>query len=337
MNELRQNVLSGGWVIVAPNRGARPSDHASHRGEANLHEAERPKDHDEECPFCPGNEHMIPPILFEYASHGGEAWATRVVENKYPALVPSAVTEEGDDALYPRKANRGHHEVIIEHPLHSRTLFTMSDDEVHRIIETYRRRFSELQRENEQSTIMIFRNHGRTAGTSLMHPHSQLIVMPFMPPRIAEMAAQTTDYHNREGGCLLCTMAGTESTLGTRLIMETGHHLAFVPFAAEVPFEQWIVPKRHQYSFSCMDNEESRDLSVVLRESIARMHRVLGDPDYNYFLLSFPNIGTSRDSAHWYLQLRPRTTTPAGFELGAGISINSSLPERDARILRDPP
>jgi UDPglucose--hexose-1-phosphate uridylyltransferase len=330
-------MLSRGWVIVAPNRGARPSDHVSHCGKSTLHEAERPKDHDEACPFCPGNEHLIPPILFEYASDGGGAWATRIVENKYPALVPSAVTEEGDDALFPRMANRGHHEVIIEHPLHSRTLFTMSEDEVHRIIETYRRRFADLQRENEQSTIMIFRNHGRSAGTSLVHPHSQLIAMPFMPPRIGAMAAQTTDYYHREGSCLLCTMAETESIRGTRLIMETGFHRAFVPFAAEVPLEQWIVPKRHQSSFSCMEDEESRDFAIVLRESIARMHRVLGDPDYNYFIHSFPPIGTSCDGVHWYLQLRPRTTMPAGFELGAGISINPSLPERDARLLRDSP
>ena len=38
--------------------------------------------------------------------------------------------------------------------------------------------------------------------------------------------------------------------------------------------------------------------------------------------------------AHWFLKISPRLTTRAGFEIGSGMSINTSLPEEDAAFLR---
>ncbi len=38
---------------------------------------------------------------------------------------------------------------------------------------------------------------------------------------------------------------------------------------------------------------------------------------------------------HWYLSVIPRLTKTAGFELGSGMYINTTLPEANAEFLRN--
>jgi UDPglucose--hexose-1-phosphate uridylyltransferase len=143
--------------------------------------------------------------------------------------------------------------------------------------------------------ILVFRNRGAQAGTSLIHPHSQAIA--------------------------------------TGMVPENPSFLAFVPYAAEVPFEIWILPKQHQASFGQISDESKLDLAVSLRDILGRLHLRLKNPDYNYIIVTSPQYKADEPQLHWYLQIRPRLTTRAGFEIGSGISINPSLPEADADFL----
>lgn len=182
--------------------------------------------------------------------------------------------------------------------------------------------------------VLIFRNHGRRAGTSLVHPHSQIIVTGLVPNYLRWKEDEARRYFDEWGRCVYCDILHYELEERKRLILENDSCAAFVPYAAEVPFEIWIVPKQHQPSFGSVSDQLKMDLSEALRRILGRLEEKLGNPDYNYIFNTSPYYESGEPQLHWYLQIRPRLTTRAGFEIGSGISINPSLPEEDARALR---
>ncbi len=182
--------------------------------------------------------------------------------------------------------------------------------------------------------IIIFRNHGARAGASLIHPHSQLIVTSFVPHHIRWREEEAQRYFDEWGRCVFCDTLDFERREQRRVVLDNKTFLAFVPFAAEVPFEICIMPKKHQADFGDITDEEKADLAYVLREVLGKLHQKLNDPDYNYIINTSARYRAGEPQLHWYLQIRPRLTTRAGFEIGSGISINPSIPEDDAEFLR---
>ncbi|RJR36012.1 MAG: galactose-1-phosphate uridylyltransferase [Desulfobacteraceae bacterium] len=329
MNEIRQNKATGQWVIIAPGRGKRPHDHRrAGGGEELLPEKESG------CPFCPGNEEMLPSVILELGSPTDDGWQIRVVPNKFPALAPDASTLRYERGIYLAMSGYGRHEVIIESPLHNRQIPDFDPKTVDLLIETYHRRYLDLTREHKNMMVLIFRNHGQKAGTSLVHPHSQIIVTGMVPRFLRWREDEARRYFDEWGRCVYCDILHFELKERKRLVLENGSYAAFVPFAAEVPFETWIVPKEHDASFGSISDESKKGLSEALRLILARLSEILDDPHYNYIISSAPHYESKEPQLHWYLQIRPRLTTRAGFEIGSGISINPSLPEEDAAVLR---
>jgi UDPglucose--hexose-1-phosphate uridylyltransferase len=328
MNEIRQNKATRQWVIYATARGDRPRDFR------------RPKDQNESfpefdpgCPFCPGNEKMLLSIIAEVPGERQTRWRTRVVPNKFPALTPEEDPSRFTKGIYVGMQGYGRHEVIIEGPLHNHPISRMSPEEVGIIIETYHKRFIDLMKEHKNMMIIIFRNHGLQAGTSLVHPHSQVIVTGMVPNYIRWREEEAQRYFDEWGRCVYCDILEFERQDMCRVILENESFLAFIPYAAEVPFEIWIVPKEHQASFGQISDASKPLLAHALQDILARLHRKLNNPDYNYIINTSPQYKAHEPQLHWYLQVRPRLTTQAGFEIGSGISINPSLPERDADFL----
>lgn len=330
-SEIRQDLLTNRWVIYAPERGKRPTETKEER---NLDTGELPGK-DGTCPFCIGNEQMIPSIIHECTPPDTDGWRTRVVPNKYPVLEPDVEVAESDHDIYHTTTSYGRHEVVIETPFHNRDIPFMTLDEVESVIETYARRYSTLYGIDEAlEAILIFRNHGARAGTSLRHPHSQIIATGFVPKSIAHREEVASAYYRRTRRCVLCDITEYERAQRSRLLSENPSFVAFVPFAAGVPYEVWIVPKQHCADFGLITEKERRQLASTLQDALQRLHDVLGDPDYNYVIHSGSRQQTLVPHLHWFLQIRPRLTTPAGFELGSGMEINPSLPEEDVELLR---
>lgn len=328
--EVRHDILTNRWVIYAPDRAQRPNEIESETAEAS----ELPEK-DATCPFCIGNERMLPRIIFELSSTSEDRWRTRVVPNKYPVLRPSADVAEDSGSIYRTTTDHGQHEVVIESPFHNRDIPFMSTDEVESIIDTYARRHSALYNDDEAvKAVIVFRNHGPQAGTSLRHPHSQIVATGFVPGSIATRERVAADYYNKLKRCLLCDIIEHEQADGARLVYENHSFITLVPFAAEVPCEVWIVPKQHSADFGLITPQEQEHLAIALQDALQRLHDTLNDPDYNYVIHSSSRQEAIVPHLHWYLQVRPRLTTPAGFEIGSGVQINHSLPERDAELLR---
>lgn len=331
---IRQDPATRLWSVIATERAKRPDDFVR-RDET----AASVPSYVEDCPFCPGNESMTPPAVFELPGSGGDAsWSVRVIPNKFPALMTPE--GEGDTArrmrgrLYLEMDGIGQHEVVIETPDHSRTIATLSEEEVTAVVRTYRDRFLALDRSPWNQLIIIFRNQGERAGTSLAHPHSQIIGSPIVPEEIRRRLEESQRYHDDLGTCVYCDILEYEVADKTRVVCSNSGFVALCPFASSVPFEVWILPRRHASSFGVLGDDEIPLLGKALLDVLKRLHRLLGNPDYNYVVRSAPHHSAGEPHFHWYIEILPRLTTRAGFEIGSGININVVVPEDAAEQLR---
>ncbi|MFW6137912.1 MAG: DUF4931 domain-containing protein [Spirochaetota bacterium] len=350
MGEMRQNKITKQWVIYAPHRKARPHDFCNH----NSLEKDLPR-FDPCCPFCPGNEKMLPSIIHEIPpigerhsettsetntksseknkGRGLPEWQTRVVPNKYPALNPEDTSEGCTSGLCRKLGGYGYHEVIIESPQHNTDLSKMSEKEIEQVLHTYKHQYSTIMQDPNIICTILFRNHGNRAGASLHHPHSQLIACAVVPGFVRARETESEHYYEENGSCIVCDMLKAETRSHQRVLLLNNSFCAIVPFAAEVPFEIWIIPRRHQADFASITEEEISELSPCLKNLLGMLYQKLNDPHYNFIINTCSRFRKEGPQVHWYIQIRPRLTTPAGFEIGSGIHINPSIPEEDAAYL----
>jgi UDPglucose--hexose-1-phosphate uridylyltransferase len=328
MPELRFNNISREWVIIATERAKRPEDFVKTKKEKSGIPAYK-----ENCPFCVGNENQTPPEVFRLGDNG--KWRVRVVPNKFGALSSEGEKIRKGTFSFPSMSGVGLHEVIVEHPNHNAVTCLMTDEEVVDIIRTYKSRYESIKQDKRIEAIIIFKNHGPAAGCSLEHTHSQLIATPIVPPQIRTRLSQAVTYYDFTGECMCCKALADEMKAGDRIILETKHFVAFIPFAALSPFHTWIFPKRHAPSFGDINEEEIKDLAINLKTVLKKIYVGLDDPDFNYTIRSVPIYESAISYSHWYLNIIPRVTQIAGFEIGSGMFINIALPEKSAEFLRN--
>ncbi|MCR4420247.1 MAG: galactose-1-phosphate uridylyltransferase [Clostridia bacterium] len=330
MPELRYEPVTDTWVIIATERAKRPKDFVPLVMAA--------KKEGQNCPFCPGNEDQTPPEVMAYRP-GGSApdtpgWQVRVVPNKYPALDDAAADPPRRDFFLSGPA-AGRHEVIIETPDHDRSLARQEPEEILLALAAWQERYRRLGQDPGIAHTQIFKNHGVVAGASLEHPHSQLIATPLVPAAVRSRLESTRAYHRERGRCYYCDTLAAEEREADRVVYADGSLLAFCPFASRFPLEVWLVPRRHAASFAEADRGELRSLAGALKAVARRLLEGMRDPPFNLMLHSLPYRETGyRDSFHWHLELAPRLTVLAGFELGAGMFINPTPPEMAAEFYR---
>ncbi len=330
MSELRQDPTTKEWVIIASTRARRP--HYFVREPSPLSAPE----YDPDCPFCPGNEAMTPPETAVYTRPGEVAgrWSVRVVPNRYPALAPEGSLERRGEGMYVAMDGVGIHEVIIDTPVHNRHPAVMADEEVEAVLRVYQQRYVELRDDPRINYIVIFKNHGREAGTSLPHPHSQIVATPVAPALFRRKYEVAVEHYDRTGTCLYCDICEWELAERKRLVMETDGFVVFHPFASRSPFETCILPKQIRPSFGQVPPYELAELARVLRTTLLGIYEKLGNPDFNCVIHSVPTDQEESKYYLWHIEVVPRLTTAAGFEIGSGIYINTALPEETAAFMR---
>jgi UDPglucose--hexose-1-phosphate uridylyltransferase len=327
MPELRQNRFTKEWVIMATERARRPE-------ELRVHRDSQPQlpSYSEKCPFCPGNEHLAPPAVSERGGVGG--WTVRVVPNKF-----SALAREGEPTRRVERSRRfmngiGIHDVIVETRDHSLTTALLPIENVAEILRCYHERFRDVSADPRIAQVTIFKNHGATAGTSLEHPHSQLIGTPVISNQVRTRLHEALRHYDDFGECTFCNALDEELHDEVRIVLASTHFVALEPFASSTPFATYIYPRRHMASFGDIRPEEINDLAYVLRTVLAKLYHGLENPDFNYTIRSAPHENAGVIYYHWYLSIIPRLTRVAGFELGSGMFINTVLPEKAAEFLR---
>jgi UDPglucose--hexose-1-phosphate uridylyltransferase len=322
--------MSRRWVIIATERAARPTD--------LTHEEIESTDLDK-CPFCEGREDRTPPEIFAIRDPGTApntpGWHVRVVSNKFPALRIEGETERTNVGIYTRMDGVGAHEVIIETTDHHAHLALLPVTQVSDVIEAYLQRYRDLRGDTRFEYALLFRNHGRAAGASLSHPHSQLIALPIVPRRVSEELDASERYFAKSGACIYCAMIEQELRSRERVVFENAAFAVIESYASRFPFETVVLPKVHQADFGLLTPDEVPALAEALHEALFRLHTTLKNPPYNFIIHTLPYKEGSKHAYHWHIEIIPQLTRVAGFEWGSGFYINPVVPEDAARYLRE--
>ncbi|MBC7333196.1 MAG: DUF4931 domain-containing protein, partial [Actinobacteria bacterium] len=214
MPELRKDIITGEWVIMATERAKRPENFRSQpRVKAGP---------DDVCPFCGGNEYMTPDevfsiSLYENRKANAPGWQVRVVPNKFPALLPDIHLSQKREGIYDVMSGFGVHEVIIHSPEHICNFSELDENQLSLIISAYVKRINELKKDERIKSIIVMLNQGKEAGASIEHSHSQVFGLPFIPPVVGEELSGTIAYFNNNDTCAMCDIIRFEKKEGKRL------------------------------------------------------------------------------------------------------------------------
>jgi UDPglucose--hexose-1-phosphate uridylyltransferase len=327
MSTLRQDPTTRQWVVLAPRRRERPHEPVDLARPVLPHR-------DPGCPFCVGNEEQTPPEIARRPSEG--PWDVRVVPNMYAALTGDGAVERHGPPLFRETPGVGAHEVVIESPQHDVRLEDLDLEHVAAVVGMWRERYRELIARTTIRAVVVFKNFGPLAGTSLVHPHSQVVGTPVFLPRLLRRLDVATRAYDENGTCIYDDVIAAERDARLRLVEDDGRFVAFEPWAASSPYETWIAPTFHRASFEELGDDDVEPLARILVRVLGAMRSACDDPDYNLVLFSAPADGGATERVfHWYLKLVPKLSTPAGFELGSAMSINVVPPEDAAAHLRE--
>jgi UDPglucose--hexose-1-phosphate uridylyltransferase len=340
MSQLRQDVVSGRWVIIASERSKRPDDFRPAPG------AEKKEGAGAFCPFCEGNETKTPPEVTALrepsTSADSPGWQVRVVPNKFPALTPGPAPAEPAPGVFPAMEGVGVHEVVIENPRHELELTDLEPGHVADVLRVIQDRVRAIERDQRLQYVQVFKNKGKEAGASLSHPHSQIVATPIVAKRIKEEVFGAERVFRAGGECVFCRILREEAAARERLVHDNGEFRVIAPFASRFPFEMALFPLRHGPFFTKIEDREFAGLAEALQSALRRLKTVLSDPPYNLVLHMGPNPDLRtrawpdlRRSYHWHFEVFPVLTRVAGFEWGTGFYINPVPPETAAGFLRD--
>jgi UDPglucose--hexose-1-phosphate uridylyltransferase len=314
--EWRFDPLTGRRVLISPDR------------------ADRPRAVGPACPFCEGHEAETPPEVLAYRDPGsvpnGPGWQVRVVPNRYAAVRTVEDLPEGylpaptDEAPWGRAY--GIAEVFVESPTHETVFRNLSHAQATTAIRAWRNRLRYWRDDGRLMFAQVFKNEGSSAGASVEHCHSQLIGLPFVPPRVIE-EFRFPDMHP----CRFCSWT-VNPRLDSRFVSETDMFVAQCPVAPRFPGETRIIPKQHSATFENASDDEATNLVHILFDVLRRIDHVFSNPDYNLIVRSAPFRHEA--NFHWWIDVMPRTATTAGWEWGTGLLINTMFPERAAELLR---
>jgi len=336
LNEIRKDYLLDRWVIIASERAKRPTDFLTKV-------SEKIETKTENCPFCPGNEKMTPPAFLLYLpdsggirrdkDHDGERrrdWLVRCIPNLYPALTSRRLVALSSNETFERVDGVGVHEVIIESPHHDEHLDRAPLGQVELVVQAYLDRLESL---DKWEYVSIFRNHRKEAGASLSHAHSQIIATPMIPKTISDELIAVERKYQQTGVCPYCEIIELERN-GPRHIYENQNFIAFAPWASVYPFELWLLPKRHNQTLLRLQDHEKKDFAKALKACLSGLAEILSNPPYCYGFHIAPTK-EKHEHFHWHLEVYPKLTIHAGFEISSGMFINVAPPEMAAESLRN--
>lgn len=335
VSEFRQDLVSGTWVLIATKRGKRPQIQQ---------DQERFYQPAEGCPFedPEATGHGEPlyvsvrgkevPASSDYKG----SWTLQVIKNKYPALqsgVCGVARINGPSRIF--DAN-GFHELVITRD-HERSFAQFTVDETVEVLKAYRMRYRIIAHDDCGAYVLIFHNHGRSAGASIYHHHSQIISTPILPPEILSSIRGSEQFFKNYGTKVHDLLIEWEMDQKKRIVYENEYFVVICPFTSGSPYELRIFPKTSSPRFELIEDRDLPHLADAINVTLRKLHKALGDPDYNFYIHTAPVAKdplVSYDFYHWHIEIVPRIKVDAGFELATAISINSIDPDEAAELLR---
>ena len=340
MSDLRHDPIDDVWVTMAGNRRSRPMEFVAlgQRRQAMI------------CPFCGGNEAETTASIAVFDADGSVSetgqpnvtWSSRVISNKYPSFSiggqaepsPAIDPTNGHDLAPPFQINHEHglQELIIPTPRHCISISELTDNELEVAFLAIQHRLKTIRSEADIAHAMLFLNCRAEAGASLGHVHWQLIGTPLVSSQLQRRAIRESEHQSEFGISLVGNLINWELKQQTRIVCETKNFVVYCPFASRFPFQIHIVPRDSKLNLLDCETSIRDELAWHCRDAVQRLEKLLEDTAYNILLQLPPMERVDQDP--WYLQIFPRVSKPAGFELGSDIWINPVAPEAAAQAIR---
>ncbi len=322
MPQLRQDVVTGRWVVIAPERAKRPNDFSSYT----------PPESNKPSPFLVGGE------AWRNRIKEGDTTTTFVIQNKFPAFV----CDEGqcetrsyfpEGGLFRAKPAVGDHEIIvIKDP--DATIYSFDEKTWSDLFASFQMRMLNMSRRNEITHVLPIYNHGTESGASILHPHAQILGTPIIPNHIEHELSGSEEYFSDNGTNVFEDIVIHEQDAGVRVVAANADFIAVTAFAARFPFEVWVIPFADGAHYHRISQNKRASLAKIMRDVIGRLNRTLKGPSLNFWIHSAPTIYDEVKHYRWHLEIAPRVVGYGGFELGADTVIDVMSPEVAAEYLR---
>ncbi|HYM06340.1 MAG TPA: hypothetical protein VEU11_07235 [Terriglobales bacterium] len=293
--ELRKDPITRSWVIVG--------------------DAERKHHTDGHCPFCPGSPNA-PQVISTLAAAEHAAGPVRAMVHPSPMYRIEGEPQRHSEGIYDVMNTIGAHEVLVQNVRHDIELWQSSDVEIGQFLQLAAQRIQDLKQDLRFKYVTIYKNHGAPAGQEFDHPVSQLTATTFVPRRVLYELRAARDYYHDKERCVFCDMLHQEMKDNLRVVEVRGAYLSLCPFASRVPYEIWIMPRKHESSFERTVASRGADLSELAAILRRTLQRILGLAEaFHLVLHTVPNTyqksnilqywKTVDEDYHWHIEILP--------------------------------
>ncbi|HEY4507243.1 MAG TPA: DUF4921 family protein [Candidatus Paceibacterota bacterium] len=328
LNEFRQDLVSGEWVLFATGRAKRP--------EQNSHSVDVLVSSKTDCPFeepeKKGNE-----VLATYSNQDKSDWTIKVSKNKFPAVTEGEAGPVKNHGPFGVESAMGIHEVVIFRD-HERCLCRYDKQEMAEIFKVYQDRYLNSFDHGSRKYTLIFNNHGKSAGASIVHPHSQIMSIPILPPDVRRSIHGSEKFYKENKKKIYDVMVDWEIAEKKRIVVENEYFVAFCPFVSRAPYEVRIFPRSGDAHFEKTPEDRLIFLGDIMSIVLGKISKSLNEPDYNFFIHTAPLQETETDPHEfytWHIEILPKMSMVGAFEIGSGIDVNVVDPDEAAKLLRE--
>lgn len=341
MNELRKDPILNRWVAVMKESKPLEFYHSLIPCKADEKQSKVTS-----CPLCAGRESETPQEIFALRDNGSTpntpGWKTRVIP--WIGYVFQIEGELGRKAvgMYDRMNCVGANEIVIETPNHNEHPEEAGLKQMADVIKTYKARLIDLEKDHRLRYSFVYKDYDYHSSEFIGHAHSKIICPPIIPKGIKDELEGARQFYYYKERCIFCDIITEELNSGKRVLMETRDFVAFIPYAPKVPFESWILPKRHDCAFENITDQEIEDLSLILSTVIKKIKTAFPNTSYYYVFHSAPNRMPRKDywhtigeDYHWHIEIVPKVKIMAGFEVESDFYILHTSPEDAAKILKE--
>src|SRR5947207_10873742 len=294
--ELRKDPITRSWVIVG-------------------NEEERQHQSDGYCAFCPGSPNQPQVITTLTATEQGGASVMAMVHPS-PLYRIEGEPQRRAEGIYDVMNTVGAHEVLVQSIRHDTELWQSTDAQIAQFLLLAAQRIHDLKQDIRFKYVTVYKNYGAPAGQEFDHPVSQLTATTFVPRRVIYELRASRDYYTDKERCVFCDTLNQELRTPARIVEARSHYVAMCPFAARVPYEMWIMPRRHEPAFERAIHSKSSslaELSGVLRRTLQRINAVA--ESFHMVLHTVPNTyqksnvlqywRTVDEDYHWHIEVLP--------------------------------
>jgi len=319
--ELRKDPITQSWVILG--------------------QRELIADTAEECPLEPAKLEKIPAI-FTWPSEGPSQ--VRVIAHPEPLYRVESEPARLAEGMYDKMGALGAHEVVVESSQHDRRMSQFTDEEIERVLWVWASRIADLKKDARFKYISVFKNQGALAGEEWPHPHSQVTATIFVPRRIKYELQSAHEWFKEKERCIFCDMVRQEEKQGKRIVDVQGDYYAICPYASRVPYEIWLMHRRHNHLFEQpRPGSNRRQLAALLGRVLRRLEKIA--PAFHLVVHTAPGTKNKKgemagywktlpDDYHWHIEILPIVEKRSKSYSIKEVYFNSELPEQAAGTLR---